>query len=243
MGCLMEEFNRRHFSSIPTSEDEPGGLPRHQKAQSRGKVALGSSLILSFQRFHLPFSQPASAAIKSPQRRLMSRAIPSLLRPGGVARFPLPPPHLTRSRATSLISGLHAVVVCLLLGAVVLVVGLVQLVPGATTTNHRLALLVAGAALLILGFILAGVRCYVLHCVPLPVESPIATPIPPTTGEQAPVVPKGTLDLLVGHQNQPETDALMQHREHHHHHQHHSYHHHNNHKKKRSSQGSHSEEA
>lgn len=42
-------------------------------------------------------------------------------------------------------------VVCLLLGAVVLVVGLVQLVPGATTTNHRLALLVAGAALLILG--------------------------------------------------------------------------------------------
>ncbi|KYN13519.1 hypothetical protein ALC57_14223 [Trachymyrmex cornetzi] len=140
------------------------------------------------------------------------------------------------------ISGLHAVVVCLLLGAVVLVVGLVQLVPGATTTNHRLALLVAGAALLILGFILAGVRCYVLHCVPLPVESPIATPIPPT-GEQVPVVPKGTLDLLVGHQNQPETDALMQHREHHHHHQHHSYHHHNNHKKKRSSQGSHSEEA
>lgn len=49
------------------------------------------------------------------------------------------------------ISGLHAVVVCLLLGAVVLVVGLVQLAPGATTTNHRLALLVAGAALLILG--------------------------------------------------------------------------------------------
>lgn len=49
------------------------------------------------------------------------------------------------------ISGLHAVVVCLLLGAVVLVVGLVQLVPGATTTNHRLALLVAGAVLLILG--------------------------------------------------------------------------------------------
>lgn len=49
------------------------------------------------------------------------------------------------------ISGLHAVVVCLLLGAVVLVVGLVQLAPGATTTNHRLALLVAGAALLLLG--------------------------------------------------------------------------------------------
>ncbi|XP_067207544.1 transcription initiation factor TFIID subunit 2-like [Linepithema humile] len=77
---------------------------------------------------------------------------------------------------------------------------------------------------------------------PLPVESPMATPVPPAANEQTPAVPKGTLDLLVGHQNQPETDALMQqHREHHHHHQHHS--HHNNHKKKRSSQGSHSEEA
>lgn len=93
------------------------------------------------------------------------------------------------------------------------------------------------------GFILAGVRCYVLHCGPLPVESPVATPIPPPTSEQAPAVAKGTLDLLVGHQSQPETDALMQHREFHHHHQHHNYHHHNNHKKKRSSQGSHSEEA
>ena len=49
------------------------------------------------------------------------------------------------------ISGLHAVVVCLLLGAVVLVVGLVQLAPGATTTDHRLALLIAGATLLLLG--------------------------------------------------------------------------------------------
>lgn len=51
----------------------------------------------------------------------------------------------------SQISGLHAVVVCLLLGAVVLVVGLVQLAPGATTTDHRLALLVAGSILLLLG--------------------------------------------------------------------------------------------
>lgn len=42
-------------------------------------------------------------------------------------------------------------VVCLLLGAVVLVVGLVQLAPGATTTDHRLALLVAGTILLLLG--------------------------------------------------------------------------------------------
>ncbi|KAI4504734.1 hypothetical protein M0802_000284 [Mischocyttarus mexicanus] len=81
------------------------------------------------------------------------------------------------------ISGLHAVVVCLLLGAVVLVVGLVQLAPGATTTDHRLALLIAGATLLLLGIILAAVRCYVLHCVPLPADSPVATPLPPPTNE------------------------------------------------------------
>lgn len=89
------------------------------------------------------------------------------------------------------------------------------------------------------GVILAGLRCYVVHCVPFPVESPVTTPVPPTTNEQAPA-PKSTLDLLVGHENQPESDSLM-HREHHH--QHHNHHHHNNHRKKRSSQGSHSEEA
>ncbi|XP_025155731.1 uncharacterized protein LOC109504036 [Harpegnathos saltator] len=81
------------------------------------------------------------------------------------------------------------------------------------------------------GFVLAGVRCYVIHCLPFPVESPVATPVPPPTSEPQAQVHKATLDLLVGHQNQPETDALMQH------------HHHNNHRKKRSSQGSHSEEA
>lgn len=90
-----------------------------------------------------------------------------------------------------------------------------------------------------LGIILAGVRCYVLHCVPLPSESPVATPLPPPANDQA-GLPRGTLDLLVGHQNQPETDALM-HTDHHH--EHHSHHHHGNNKKKRSSQGSHSDEA
>ncbi|XP_076636978.1 uncharacterized protein LOC143349526 isoform X2 [Colletes latitarsis] len=140
------------------------------------------------------------------------------------------------------ISGLHAVVVCLLLGAVVLVVGLVQLAPGATTTDHRLALLVAGSVLLLLGIILAAVRCYVLHCVPLPSESPVATPFPPAATNQ-PGLPRSTLDLLVGHQNQPETDALM-HTEHHHQHHHHQHrHYHDNHKKKRSSQCSHSDDA
>ncbi|XP_078042239.1 uncharacterized protein LOC144472775 [Augochlora pura] len=156
---------------------------------------------------------------------------------------PTPSPHGHNSHLDPLpelylcgkISGLHAVVVCLLLGAVVLVVGLVQLVPGATTTDHRLALLVAGTLLLLLGIILAGVRCYVLHCVPLPTESPVATSFQPPAAEQA-GLPRGTLDLLVGHQNQAEIDTLM-HQHPHHHHQHTNY------KKKRSSHGSHSDEA
>ncbi|XP_076246245.1 uncharacterized protein LOC143186454 [Calliopsis andreniformis] len=94
------------------------------------------------------------------------------------------------------------------------------------------------------GIILAAVRCYVLHCVPLPSESPAATPLPPPANDQ-PALPRGTLDLLASHQNQPETDALM-HPEHHHQHQHRHHHHHDhhgNHKKKRSSQGSQSDEA
>ncbi|XP_017879611.1 uncharacterized protein LOC108624669 isoform X2 [Ceratina calcarata] len=165
---------------------------------------------------------------------------------------PTPSPHGHNSNLEPLpelylcgkISGLHAVVVCLLLGAVVLVVGLVQLAPGATTTDHRLALLIAGAILLLLGIILQGVRCYALHCVPLPTESPVATPLPvatQTTTELGAALSGGTLDLLVGHQNQPETDALM-HEQHQQQHHHHHYHHHH-HKKKRSSQGSHSDEA
>nr|XP_003705726.1 PREDICTED: uncharacterized protein F53A9.9-like [Megachile rotundata] len=92
------------------------------------------------------------------------------------------------------------------------------------------------------GIILAAVRCYVLHCVPLPSESPVATPLPPPANDQT-GLSRGTLDLLVGHQNQPETDALMHTDHRHQHHQHHHHHHHGNHKKKRSSQCSHSDEA
>ncbi|XP_015588894.1 uncharacterized protein LOC107264783 [Cephus cinctus] len=154
---------------------------------------------------------------------------------------PTPSPHGHNSHLEPLpelyfcgkISGLHAVVVCLLLGAVVLVVGLVQLAPGATTTDHRLALLIAGTTLIVIGIVLAAVRCYVLHCMPLPAESPVATPVPAADPEN---VPRGALDLLAGHANQPEADALM-HTVYHHHHHHH--HHHDNQKKKRSSQGSH----
>ncbi|XP_076299291.1 uncharacterized protein LOC143218152 isoform X2 [Lasioglossum baleicum] len=156
---------------------------------------------------------------------------------------PTPSPHGHNSHLDPLpelylcgkISGLHLVVVCLLLGAVVLVVGLVQLVPGATTTDHRLALLIGGTLLLFCGIILATIRCYFLHCVPLPSESPVATSFAPPANEP-PSLPRGTLDLLVGHPNQPETDALMHHHPHHHHHP-------TNYKKKRSSHGSHSDEA
>jgi membrane-bound ClpP family serine protease len=42
-------------------------------------------------------------------------------------------------------------VICLLLGAIILVVGLVQLAPGATTSDHKLALLISGSLLLLFG--------------------------------------------------------------------------------------------
>lgn len=80
-------------------------------------------------------------------------------------------------------------------------------------------------------------------------ESPLATPLPQTVSEESPDT-RATLDLLVGHENQPDTDTptngdrVRQHQNHHRHHQHHHHHHHHdNHKKKRSSQSSHSEEA
>ncbi|XP_034939893.1 lateral signaling target protein 2 homolog [Chelonus insularis] len=159
---------------------------------------------------------------------------------------PTPSPHGQNSHLDPLpelylcgkISVLHAIVICLLLGAIVLVVGLVQLAPGATTTDHRLALLIAGATLLLCGIVLAGVRCYVLHCIPLP-ESPVATPLPPSNTTDQSSVAKGTLDLLVGHENPPETEQMI----HHHHHHHHHHRHHGNHKEKRSSQGSQAESA
>lgn len=62
------------------------------------------------------------------------------------------------------VSALHAVVGCLLLGGVVLVVGLVQLSPGAEAAQHRYLFLGAGTALLSLGLALIGFRCYCIHC-------------------------------------------------------------------------------
>lgn len=69
-------------------------------------------------------------------------------------------------------------------------------------------------------------------------DSPIATPVPPVqSGDQSSAVTRGTLDLLVGHENPPATNQMIHHHHHHHHRQQ------GNHKKKRSSQGSEHEDA
>lgn len=56
------------------------------------------------------------------------------------------------------VSALHMVVGSLLLGGVVLVVGLVQLSPGAEAAAHRYYLLAVGAALIFVGLILTALR-------------------------------------------------------------------------------------
>ncbi|XP_069690981.1 uncharacterized protein [Periplaneta americana] len=60
------------------------------------------------------------------------------------------------------VSVLHLVVVSLLLGAILLIVGLVQLTPTADANQHRYYIMAIGAFLMILGFVLTGVRCCVL---------------------------------------------------------------------------------
>ncbi|KAH9633066.1 hypothetical protein HF086_010175 [Spodoptera exigua] len=61
------------------------------------------------------------------------------------------------------VAALHAVVGSLLLGIVVLVVGLVQLSPGAEAAQHRYYLMGAGAALVGAGILGAILRCICLH--------------------------------------------------------------------------------
>lgn len=43
-------------------------------------------------------------------------------------------------------------------------VGLVQLVPNAADADHRYVFIGTGSALLLLGFIMTGVRCFCIHC-------------------------------------------------------------------------------
>ena len=58
----------------------------------------------------------------------------------------------------SKVNSLHVVVGSLLLGAVVLVVGLVQLAPGAEAAQNSTALIVVGCSLLVIGVFLAPLR-------------------------------------------------------------------------------------
>ncbi|XP_066261940.1 uncharacterized protein [Euwallacea similis] len=62
------------------------------------------------------------------------------------------------------VSTLQVVVGSLLLGAIFLIVGLVQLVPNAADVDHRYFFIGLGAALLTFGFIMTAVRCFVMHC-------------------------------------------------------------------------------
>lgn len=62
------------------------------------------------------------------------------------------------------VSALQIIVGCLLLGAIVLVVGLVQLTPNAADADHRYIFLGAGSILLALGLIMTAVRCCCMHC-------------------------------------------------------------------------------
>ncbi|CAH0723101.1 unnamed protein product, partial [Brenthis ino] len=61
------------------------------------------------------------------------------------------------------VAALHAIVGSLLLGIVVLVVGLVQLSPGAEAAQHRYYLMGAGASLVGIGVLSAVLRCMCLH--------------------------------------------------------------------------------
>ncbi|CAH2036826.1 unnamed protein product, partial [Iphiclides podalirius] len=75
------------------------------------------------------------------------------------------PAHRLRSElyVCGKLAALHAVVGSLLLGIVVLVVGLVQLSPGAEAAQHRYYLMGAGASLVGAGLLGAGLRCICLH--------------------------------------------------------------------------------
>ncbi|XP_022916549.1 uncharacterized protein [Onthophagus taurus] len=62
------------------------------------------------------------------------------------------------------VSALQLIVGSILLGAIVLIVGLVQLVPNAADADHRYIFLASGGGLLFVGFLLTGIRCYCIHC-------------------------------------------------------------------------------
>lgn len=60
------------------------------------------------------------------------------------------------------VSVLHVIVVSFLLGIILLIVGLVQLKPGADASDHRYYILGAGSCLLLLGTLLTLMRCIMI---------------------------------------------------------------------------------
>ncbi|XP_050561135.1 uncharacterized protein LOC126912564 isoform X3 [Spodoptera frugiperda] len=86
-------------------------------------------------------------------------------RPMDADATPSPDHHRLRNElyVCGKVAALHAVVGSLLLGIVVLVVGLVQLSPGAEAAQHRYYLMGAGAALVGAGILGAVLRCICLH--------------------------------------------------------------------------------
>lgn len=62
------------------------------------------------------------------------------------------------------VSALQIIVGSILLGAIVLIVGLVQLVPNAADADHRYIFLGCGGVLLVLGIVMTVIRCVCIHC-------------------------------------------------------------------------------
>ncbi|XP_059477150.1 uncharacterized protein LOC132197700 [Neocloeon triangulifer] len=84
---------------------------------------------------------------------------------GGLSPIVTTPPHAAESPQTeefyvcAKVSTLHVIVVSYLLGIILLIVGLVQLKPGADASDHRFYILGAGSVLLALGTLLSVARC------------------------------------------------------------------------------------
>ncbi|KAF7283003.1 hypothetical protein GWI33_001591 [Rhynchophorus ferrugineus] len=72
--------------------------------------------------------------------------------------------HLPEVYIFGKVSALQVIVGSLLLGAIFLIVGLVQLVPNAADVDHRYFFIGMGVALLAVGFIMTAVRCFCMHC-------------------------------------------------------------------------------
>ncbi|KAJ8729834.1 hypothetical protein PYW07_016872 [Mythimna separata] len=97
------------------------------------------------------------------------------------------------------VAALHAVVGSLLLGIVVLVVGLVQLSPGAEAAQHRYYLMGAGAALVGAGVLGAVLRCICLHWYNRKYRADTEEDPEPTTHKNGVSVVEGGPDHKAGH--------------------------------------------